>query len=79
LPRKSRDFSFIFPVNTDEEIIRKVIKSTEDSIISCKIIDVYQGKQIPEGKKSITFRVEALDFDFSKVETLLEGIGGVLR
>ncbi len=78
LPGMSRDFSFMFPVNTDEEIIRKCIESTGD-IISCKIIDIYKGKQIPEGKKSITFRVEALDFDFSTVETLLKGIGGVLR
>ncbi len=79
LPRVRRDFSALLPENADEEIIKKIIETCDERIISCSIIDTYKGKQVPQGRKSITLRVEASDFDFEKVKKILEGIGGTLR
>lgn len=79
LPSARRDFSALLPENADEEIIKKIIETCDERIISCSIIDTYKGKQVPQGRKSITVRVEASDFDFEKVKKILEGIGGTLR
>ena len=79
LPRTRRDFSVLLPENADEEIIKKIIEACDGRVVSCSIIDTYKGKQVPQGRKSITFRVEAFDFDFENVKKILEGIGGTLR
>lgn len=79
LPRTRRDFSILLPENADEEIIKKIVEKCDERIVSCSVVDTYKGKQVPQGKKSITFKVEAFDFDFEKVEKILEGIGGTLR
>lgn len=74
-----RDFSVLVSLEVDEETLRGVVENLDDRIISCSILDSYTGKQIPEGKKSITLRVEAVDWDFDKVEGLLKGLGGAIR
>jgi ferredoxin-fold anticodon binding domain-containing protein len=77
-----RDFSVLLPENADEATVKRVIEASDDRIISCSIIDTYKGEQIPEGKKSITIRVETIDFkqeDFEGIKKLLLGIGGILR
>jgi prephenate dehydrogenase len=79
LPRMKRDFSVVLDENASEEVIREVIMASDERIASVSLLDVYKGKQIPKGKKSITLRVEAVDFDFKKIEKLLMGLGGVLR
>ncbi len=79
LPRSRRDFSVLLPENAGEDIIKKIVETCDERIVSCSIIDTYKGKQVPEGKKSITIRVEAFDFDFNNIKKILEGIGGTLR
>ncbi|MEE9594159.1 MAG: prephenate dehydrogenase [Candidatus Hydrothermarchaeales archaeon] len=79
LSMDKRDFSVLFPGEVDEETVRVVVKNMDHKIVSCSVLDTYAGKQIPEGKKSITIRVEAVDFDLAKVEDLLKGLGGVIR
>ncbi len=77
-----RDFSFIFPKNLKESAICSYVNALDPRIISCKIVDTYEGKQIPTGKKSITLRVETTDFtkdDFKLVEKSLTDLGGVIR
>jgi len=57
-PTSQRDFSFEVDKNITFEQIDKCIKeSSEAFLISSKIFDVYAGKNIPEDKKSIAFRV----------------------
>ena len=57
-PTSQRDFSFEVDKNINFEQIDKCIKeSSEAFLISSKIFDVYAGKNIPEDKKSIAFRV----------------------
>ncbi len=60
-------------------MLRRVIEAFDDSIISCSVLDVYEGKQIPKGKKSITFRVGSIGHSFERTIELISGIGGVLR
>ncbi len=79
MPVEKRDYSVIFPEAVDEETVRGALAKLSDAIVSCSVVETYRGKQVPEGKKSVTLRVEAIDFDFARVEELLTGLGGVLR
>jgi prephenate dehydrogenase len=79
LPKKSQDFSLLISEDADEEVIKRVIEAFDDDVISCLVVDVYRGKQIPQGKKSITLRVETTGDSFEKTREFISGIGGVLR
>jgi prephenate dehydrogenase len=80
LSPKKVDFSFIFPEDVDETALAQVIKDAKTSITSCEVVDVFRGKQISKGKKSITLRVEVLNPDLINfVESLLTGLGGKIR
>ena len=56
-----------------------MVEAFDDNVIMCSVIDVYKGKQIPKGKKSVTLRVESTGASFKKTKELIRGIGGVLR
>ncbi len=79
LPKKSQDFSFLMSKDASEEVIKGMVEAFDDNVISCSVIDVYKGRQIPRDKKSITLRVETIGDSFEKTIELLSGIGGVLR
>lgn len=82
LPKARRDFSVVYPEGMEEEPLCRLIESLDPRIVSCRVVDTYMGRQVPEGKKSITLRVEAIDFakeDYKKVEKTLLGLGGKLR
>jgi prephenate dehydrogenase len=79
LPKKSQDFSLLLQEEASEEVITKLIEAFDDNVIACSVIDVYKGKQIPKGKKSVTLRVETTGDDFKKTKELIRGIGGALR
>ncbi len=49
-----QDFSVLLDEKTSWEEIRK---SLEKSVSSIDFIEEYRGKQIPDGKKSVMFRV----------------------
>jgi phenylalanyl-tRNA synthetase beta chain len=54
-----RDFAFIFDGSVEaQEIIKTVVKVDQSLIKKVEIFDVYEGKGIPEGKKSIAFSVK---------------------
>lgn len=81
-PRMRRDFSVVYPENLDNEAVCRLIKAWDPRIISCSVIDTYRGRQVPKGRKSITLRVEAVDFDkddFKAIEKILIGLGGKVR
>ena len=53
-----RDFAFIIDKNIKSSQITDVIKKTEkDTIKEIKIFDVFEGKNIPSGKKSIAIKI----------------------
>jgi prephenate dehydrogenase len=79
LPKNSQDFSLLLSENASEDVIKKLLEAFDEDIILCTVIDVYKGRQIPEGKKSITLRVDTTGDSFEKTKELILGIGGVLR
>jgi len=79
---EERDFSVVLPKHADADILKMVVENSDTRIVSSEVVDIFEGKQIPTNKKSITLRVKAVDFknkDFDLISDLLEGIGGVLR
>ncbi|MBE6672682.1 MAG: phenylalanine--tRNA ligase subunit beta [Ruminococcaceae bacterium] len=83
-PATSRDFAFLcdesMEVGTIEEVMRRAGGKTVEDV---KLFDVYRGKQVPEGKKSVAFNVtmrltdrtmtdEDADKIVKKILTLLE-------
>ena len=81
LPRVKRDFSFLFPEGVEEGTLAEVVLAMDGRVVSCTVLDIYKGPQIPAGMKSITLRVEAMrpEEDFGKLERVLVGLGGTLR
>jgi len=82
LPKKRRDFSVLVLEEADEKTIANIVKTSDRRITSCEVLDVYTGSGIPADRKSVTLRVEAVEFeagDFERVVKLLKGIGGRLR
>ncbi|MCS4541008.1 MAG: prephenate dehydrogenase [Euryarchaeota archaeon] len=80
----TRDFSVVLPKQTDPKVIQQIVANSNDKIISAKILDIYEGAQIPSDKKSVTIRVEALSNADPKmlenaIINLLKGIGGQIR
>ncbi|HIR61404.1 MAG TPA: phenylalanine--tRNA ligase subunit beta, partial [Candidatus Faecivivens stercoravium] len=90
-PASVRDLSLLADIATPaadiEEAIRKGAGKTLESV---SLFDLYQGPQVPEGKKSIsyslslraadrTLTVEECDHTMQKVLKELETIGVVLR
>jgi prephenate dehydrogenase len=79
LPLKNFDVSVVFPASSNPEIISHAINSLE-GVVTVEVKDVYQGNQIPEGKKSITFTYQVISTESKKiVEGLLTGFGGLIR
>ncbi len=79
LPKETRDYSILIPESADEKYIAKLMKNIDKRILECKIIDVYRGKQIPEGYKSVTFRIRAFDFNFKKIDEFIKSLGYSIR
>ncbi len=77
---KSRDFSALFPRGAEGDVIASVIMGSIDEVVGTRVIDVYQGEQIPQDKKSITIRVDVSDPSaFEEVQALILGLGGRIR
>ena len=80
LPKYYRDVSILFKKEVDENIILDLLKNKFD----IEIIDVYEGSNIKNGFKSITFRIYSYKKDDLKAleESFLEvvkNIGGIER
>ena len=78
-PLKTFDLSVIMPDSSEPEVISQTISSLED-VVKVEIKDVYYGKQIPKGFKSMTFHYHVINPNSrKKVEDLLVGFGGKIR
>lgn len=79
----SRDFSIILDKGVDEEFISELLKDYDENIASVKIKDVYSGKQIGTGKKSVCFGVDLIDNNVketeNKIKKFFDKLGGMLR
>lgn len=78
---KSRDFSFLVPMEVNKELLICAFSQKVDSNI--EIVDEFKNEKLPEGKKSITLRVKSFEDETKAVEqTILSSIaefGFVLR
>ena len=56
--KSERDFAFVLNKNFHvQELIEIISKIDQDLIRAVKVFDVYEGENIPEGKKSIALNV----------------------
>ena len=79
IKRKRQSISCIFSENVTPNIIVETLENVED-VVSVVLTDIYQGPQIDEGFKSLTFEVNALSKEgIENVKNILTGFGGVLR
>lgn len=53
-PASKRDLSLVAPIDLPEEAIREVFAS-EDTVEHVFLYDLYQGEQVAEGRKSLTY------------------------
>ncbi len=78
-----RDFSVVLSEEADENFIVFLLKGFDANIADARVKDVYRGKQVGGGKKSVCFGVTVIDAGVKKTEekvkALFSGIGGALR
>ena len=56
--KSERDFAFIINKNFKSQELVNIIKSVDNKLIkSARVFDVFEGENIPEGKKSIAVNV----------------------
>lgn len=76
---KKHFISCIFNENAIANIIVETLENVDD-VLDVTLIDIYQGPQIDEGFKSLTFEVNVLSKEaISNVKNILTGFGGILR
>ncbi len=76
---KKQSISCIFNENVTPNIIVETLKKVDD-VIEVVLTDIYDGPQIDEGFKSLTFEVTALSKEsINDVKDILTGFGGVIR
>jgi len=78
-----RDYSAVFDESVDEPFIVALLKGFDENIAEVSVKDVYRGKKIGEGKKSVCFKTCIIDSEIKKTEKRIgeffKGIGGSLR
>ncbi|WP_407423908.1 prephenate dehydrogenase [Methanobrevibacter sp.] len=76
---KKQSISCIFRENVTPNIIVETLEKV-DNVIKVALTDIYDGPQIEEGFKSLTFEITALSKEsINGVKNILTGFGGVLR
>lgn len=79
LPLNEFDVSAVFPESSKPEVIANSIEKI-DGVVKSQVSGVYQGKQIPDGWKSITITYQVIDSALRvDVESLLMGFGAKIR
>lgn len=73
-----RDFAFIVDKQLPVAQLEKAIKGSNSNIVSAKIFDVYFGKGIEEGKKSIAVSVIIEQKEKTMTDAEIDSISGVI-
>ena len=77
--KKESHISCVFSENVIPNIIVETLEKI-DNIIEVRLTDIYQGPQIADGYKSLTFKINAISKDaINDVEKVLTGFGGTIR
>jgi phenylalanyl-tRNA synthetase beta chain len=88
----SRDFAFVVDEKTEAETLIRAAKSADKKLItSAEVFDVYRGKGLEEGKKSLALSItlqpieatltekEIEDISAKIIDAVAEKAGGILR
>ena len=84
-PEVQRDLAVIVPASTTWDDLEKVVKKGVSNNIfnGCEVFDIYQGEHVPEGFKSIAFRIRMQDTNSTMTDDAIEvqmaGIRSALR
>ena len=77
--KSERDFAFIIDKNISSQDLIDAISSVDQNLISnIKIFDVYEGRNIPENKKSIAISVVIQSFEKTLNDSDLEKINKLI-
>ena len=77
--KSERDFAFIINKNFKSQDLVNIIKSVDDKLIkSVRVFDVFEGENIPEGKKSIAVNVTIQSEEKTLNENDLENINKLI-
>ena len=77
--KSERDFAFVVDKNFKAQDLIEIISSIDKSLIrSIKIFDIYEGENIPEGKKSIAINVTIQSSEKTLEESDLEKINKLI-
>ena len=61
-PGIKRDLALIVDEKVEADgIVKTILETDEKRIRSCRLFDLYRGKQVPEGKKSLAFSLFIMD------------------
>lgn len=73
----SRDFAFVVDENVAAETLLKAVRGAEKKLIAgVSLFDVYQGKGVPEGKKSLAVEVTLQPREKTLTDEEIEQISG---
>ena len=73
-PKEYVQIVFIGKNDTGEEVYKVIKKSADKNILkSVKVFDIYEGKGIDEGKKSLAFRVTLQDENKTLTDDIIQG------
>ena len=74
-PKVERDLAIIVDERLEFQSLVKTIKSVEPTLITqVELFDIYRGKQIPAGKKSLALRVSYQAMDKTLADETINGI-----
>ena len=77
--KSERDFAFIINKNFKSQELVNIIKSADNKLIkSVRVFDVFEGENIPEGKKSIAVNVTIQSEEKTLNENDLENINKLI-
>ncbi len=76
--KKFRDYSILIDENFDEKFLIEILNKLFPEA-TFKVIDIYKSEKLPKGKKSVTIRVEFVDFNVKNLEEFFKKIGAKIR
>ncbi|RMD60110.1 MAG: phenylalanine--tRNA ligase subunit beta, partial [Nitrospirae bacterium] len=75
IPHVERDIAIVVDENiTSAEITKCIVDTALDVVKSVKLFDVYRGKPIPKGKKSLAYSITLQADDKTLTDEDIEGI-----
>lgn len=72
-PAVNRDIAFIVPESASYQELARIIKKSSSKLLkNTDIFDLYQGEHVPEGAKSMAFRVTLQDPEATLVDEVID-------